>query len=125
MRLRAVFFSYLGLYDNWEWEEYVVDYLDYTSLQDIKHFLDNYDVDLRNGSGQTALMLALIAGGAGGQEIIEELVLAGADVNASDLSKNTPLIWAAWAGSGRKCFVCCLCKGGQMSMPAMTSAPRH
>ncbi|HHY16033.1 MAG TPA: hypothetical protein GX521_08155, partial [Firmicutes bacterium] len=81
--------------DDWGSGEDIVDYLDYGNLQDIKDFLAEFDVDLRSESEQTALMVALI--GRAGLEIIEELVHAGADVNARDWADNIPLIWAAWA----------------------------
>jgi ankyrin repeat protein len=53
------------------------------------------DVNRRNEIGQTALMIAALGGN---KPIIEQLVVAGADVRAVDNEKRNAIAWAASRG---------------------------
>ncbi len=55
------------------------------------------DIESRNESGRTVLMLTALRGNS---QIVATLLDHGADVRASDPDGMTPLMWAAFGGSG-------------------------
>ncbi len=56
------------------------------------------NIEAKNSSERTALMLAALAGN---KEMLDLLILKGANLKATDGSGMTPLLWAAFGGNPR------------------------